>query len=191
MPVEPTDTVTLRDPAAIKALTHPARLALIDALFAGRELTATEAAEIAGLSPSATSYHLRALAKWGIVAPADAGLDGRERRWKAAGRSLTVNPDDPVVSAATTSLLAGQTLSGLSRDALDWIGRMAEEDKTWREAGTVASSIAYLTADEASELSRRVLELMREYHDRTRAQHPADTRRLRLGYVLVALDSPS
>lgn len=191
MPVEPTDTVTLRDPAAIKALTHPARLALIDALFAGRELTATEAAEIAGLSPSATSYHLRALAKWGIVAPADAGLDGRERRWKAAGRSLTVNPDDPVVSAATTSLLAGQTLSGLSRDALDWIGRMAEEDKTWREAGTVASSIAYLTADEASELSRRVLELMREYHDRTRAQHPVDTRRLRLGYVLVALDSPS
>lgn len=191
MPVEPTDTVTLRDPAAIKALTHPARLALIDALFAGRELTATEAAEIAGLSPSATSYHLRALAKWGIVAPADAGLDGRERRWKAAGRSLTVNPDDPVVSAATTSLLAGQTLSGLSRDALDWIGRMAEEDKTWREAGTVASSIAYLTADEASELSRRVLELMREYHDRTRARHPADTRRLRLGYVLVALDSPS
>ena len=51
----------LTDPRAIKALAHPARLAVIDELFAGRQLTATECAEIAGLSPSAMSYHLRAL----------------------------------------------------------------------------------------------------------------------------------
>ena len=53
--------VMLTDPRAIKALAHPARLAVIDELFAGRQLTATECAEIAGLSPSAMSYHLRAL----------------------------------------------------------------------------------------------------------------------------------
>lgn len=191
MPAEPTDTVTLRDPAAIKALTHPARLALIDALFAGRELTATEAAEFAGLSPSATSYHLRALAKWGIVAPADSGQDGRERRWKAAGRSLTVNPDDPVVSAAATSLIAGRRLSELTHDALSSIGRMSEEGPAWREASTVAQTVIYLTADEARELTRRVLELMDKYPDRTPSQHPSDTRPVRMAHVLVPLDRPS
>ena len=59
--------VVLSDPRAIKALAHPARLAVIDELFAGRELTATECAQVAGLSLSAMSYHLRALEKWGIV----------------------------------------------------------------------------------------------------------------------------
>ncbi|MGI8416150.1 MAG: ArsR family transcriptional regulator, partial [Nakamurella sp.] len=163
----------------------------IGALFAGRELTATEAAEIAGLSPSATSYHLRALAKWGIVVPADAGQDGRERRWKAAGRSLTVNPDDPVVSAAATSLIAGRTLSELTHDALSSIGRMAEEGPAWREASTVGQTVIYLTADEARELSRRVLELMDSYPDRTPSQHPSDTRPVRMAHVLVPLDHPA
>ncbi len=191
MPAESPNTVTLRDPAAIKALTHPARRALIDALYSGSELTATEAAGIAGLSPSATSYHLRALAKWGIVTPAGSGQDGRERRWKAAGRSLAVSPDDPVVSAATTSIIAGQSLSGLSRDALSWLGRLSEEEKRWQDAGTVASTVIYLTIDEARELSRRALELMDEYKDRSVARHPADARQLRVAYVLVPLDRPS
>ena len=72
------DPVELTDPKAIRALAHPARLAVIEELYAGRELTATECAEIAGLSPSAMSYHLRSLEKAGIVERADA--TGRRTR---------------------------------------------------------------------------------------------------------------
>ena len=68
----PNEMVVLRDPRAIKALAHPARLAVIDEFFAGRRLTATECAEIAGLSASAMSYHLRALEKWGIIRRSEA-----------------------------------------------------------------------------------------------------------------------
>src|SRR4051812_41338961 len=96
----PTEPVVLRDPRAIKALAHPARLAVIDALFTGRRLTATECGEIAGLSASAMSYHLRALEKWGIVRRSDATGDGRERPWEAAGNHLQVDSAEPRASAA-------------------------------------------------------------------------------------------
>src|SRR5947199_8496759 len=76
--------VRLRDPATMRALAHPARLAIIGHLSGGRTATATECAEIVGLSPSATSYHLRALAKVGLVREAPGRGDGRERLWMSA-----------------------------------------------------------------------------------------------------------
>ena len=68
--------VVITDPRAIRALAHPARQRIIDELYSGRVLTATECAELAGLTPSATSYHLRALERWGIVERAES-LGGR------------------------------------------------------------------------------------------------------------------
>ncbi|HET6987330.1 MAG TPA: winged helix-turn-helix domain-containing protein, partial [Kribbella sp.] len=82
--------VVITDPRAIRALAHPARQRIIDELYSGRVLTATECAELAGLTPSATSYHLRALERWGIVERADASADGRERPWRALGTGLQI-----------------------------------------------------------------------------------------------------
>ena len=53
--------------------------------------TATELAARSGLTPSAMSYHLRALQKWGFVVPAATAGDARERRWKAAGTDFSIN----------------------------------------------------------------------------------------------------
>src|SRR5665647_3712685 len=74
-------TLTLTDPRAIRAIAHEARQQVMDELYGGSVLTATEAAQICGLSPSAMSYHLRALEKWGIVVRDDPSSDGRERPW--------------------------------------------------------------------------------------------------------------
>src|SRR6185437_1401778 len=106
----PQRAVVLRDPRAIKALAHPARLAVIDEFFAGRRLTATECAEIAGLSASAMSYHLRALERWGIICRSEASGDGRERPWEACGDRLTIDPTEPLVSAAGEALLVSRVL---------------------------------------------------------------------------------
>src|SRR2546429_1193282 len=110
----------LTDPRAIKALAHPARLAVIDELFAGRQLTATECAEIAGLSPSAMSYHLRALEKWGIVERAEPSGDGRERPWRAAGESLVIDSSEPRASAGAESMMVTRPIHRTRRDLLDW-----------------------------------------------------------------------
>src|SRR5215212_8448253 len=101
------DTITLEDPRALRALAHPARQRLITELFGGRVLTATEAAELVGLTPSAVSHHLRALEKWGLARRAGTTGDGRERPWEGTARSLRLRPTPGVAAqAAMQSVLA-------------------------------------------------------------------------------------
>ena len=58
--------VSITDPQAIRALAHDARLIVLDELFASQTTrTATELASMCSLTPSAMSYHLRALEKYG------------------------------------------------------------------------------------------------------------------------------
>src|SRR6478752_3155819 len=80
----------LTDPKAMRALAHPARLAILNRLGADGSATATEVAEIAGITPSAASYHLRMLAKYGFVEDAPPRGDGRERVWKPTSTPLSV-----------------------------------------------------------------------------------------------------
>ena len=75
------------DAAVMRAIAHPARLALLEHLRNSGPATATECAAVIGLSPSATGYHLRALARAGLVEAAPGRGDGRERLWRiSAGR---------------------------------------------------------------------------------------------------------
>lgn len=86
-----TDWVVLTDPAAVRALAHPARLAVIDALYAGEVLTATECAARAHVTPSAMSYHLRALEKHGLVVRVPSTGDARQRPYARAGEALRID----------------------------------------------------------------------------------------------------
>src|ERR1700722_14273207 len=81
----------LTDPRMMRALEHQARIAIWSHLGLRGPATATECAEIAGLSPSACSYHLRTLARYGFVEEARASAaDGRERPWRARGVYFTM-----------------------------------------------------------------------------------------------------
>ncbi|MEY9847583.1 DNA-binding transcriptional ArsR family regulator [Streptacidiphilus sp. BW17] len=96
----------ITDPRALRALAHPLRMALVEALVLHGTLTATEAAEIVGGTPSNISYHLRSLAKYGFVEEAEGGV-GRERPWKPGAVSLRLDYDepDPAVTRAARTLL--------------------------------------------------------------------------------------
>src|SRR3954467_6520469 len=100
-----TGDVKLDDPGALKALAHPARLSVVDELYQGSERTSSELAELTGLSPSAMSYHLRALERWGIVERGEEREDGRERPWRAAGRTLRLDPE--TIPSAAADVVAG------------------------------------------------------------------------------------
>ena len=64
----PAEQLELSDPKAMRALAHPARLTILELLRAEGTTTATRCASEIGSSPQAASYHLRALAKWGLMA---------------------------------------------------------------------------------------------------------------------------
>lgn len=159
--------VEITDPKAIRALAHAARLEVISELYSTQlSRTATELAQQTGLTPSAMSYHLRALQKWGIVAPAETAGDARERRWKAAGTDFTINsgggvasPDFAVVDLELQAFRRRANAYARTRDELRKRGE-APEPST---AVVLATDLLYLTPGQRRELSEKVLDLLRGY----------------------------
>ena len=102
----PGKSIKLTDPETMRALAHPARIALWQHLMLEGPATATECAPVAELSPSACSYHLRQLARYGFVEQDQAAAaNGRERPWRVVITSTTVEDlDDPVAVMAARLL---------------------------------------------------------------------------------------
>src|SRR6201984_1021816 len=107
-------TVTqLTDPRALRAYAHPVRMALMGLLRTEGPLTATRAAELLGESSGTCSFHLRQLAKYGLVEEAGGGT-GREKPWRATTTSTAwdATGDAAPETAAATRLphneVAGQ-----------------------------------------------------------------------------------
>src|ERR1700736_5177120 len=92
----------LTDPRALRAVAHPVRLQLVGLLRREGPLTATQAAERLRQSPASCSFHLRQLAKHGLVEEAGGGR-GRERPWRATAMftSWPNVADTPELAAAT------------------------------------------------------------------------------------------
>jgi predicted ArsR family transcriptional regulator len=67
----------------MRAVAHPVRLALLEALAQHQPMTATQAGEAIGESPTTCSFHLRMLAKYGVVEEAGSG-PGRGARCTSA-----------------------------------------------------------------------------------------------------------
>jgi DNA-binding transcriptional ArsR family regulator len=182
------DEVRITDPRAIRALAHPARLAIIDAVYGGDQVTATQAAALTGLSASATSYHLRALERWGIVRRAPAAPDGRERPWEAAGRQLmVVTTGSRAAEIADATVLA--TLLDRDRETLvAYIEGQADEPPEWREAPTASTSSVWLTPEELQELVQGWRTATEQFRGRARSgQRPATARRVRLTLLATPL----
>jgi DNA-binding transcriptional ArsR family regulator len=182
-PRKPTGDVTIDDPGAVRALAHRARLTIVDELYQGLERTASELAELTGLSASAMSYHLRALERWGIVERGDPRDDARERPWRASGRTLRLTSDP--ASAAAADVIAGVSLQQL-RDAFRrWALAEPREGKAWRDAAGMSRTFLWLTEDEVAALSAELKAVLTRYTgDRDAAHHPDGTRRV---FCMVAV----
>ena len=99
------ERVDLTDPKAMRALAHPLRWALLEALAQAGTLTATQASEMLNESPANCAFHLRTLAKYGFVEEAGGGR-GRERPWRRTYDTLSWgrNADDPGAAIAAEAL---------------------------------------------------------------------------------------
>jgi predicted ArsR family transcriptional regulator len=161
-------TVTkLTDPRALRAYAHPVRMALMGLLRTEGPLTATRAAELLGESSGTCSFHLRQLARYGLVEEAGGGT-GREKPWRATTTSTAWDPaggGTPETAAATgllNTVIAEQYFEQLMR----WLEARPDEPAEWREAAPLGDRILYVTAEELEELSRRVREMVDEYFER-------------------------
>ena len=161
---EAADRTELRitDPKALRALAHPVRQRVVTELYSGEVLTATEASRICDVTPSAMSYHLRALATWGIVERVESG-DGRERPWRAVADSITITPGAHRAAGIVADLEAG-------------LDRLAAAVADGEEHGMTARGRLWLTDEEERELREALHALVRSYGGRTSRDHPEGAR---------------
>ena len=150
----------LDDPVAMRALTHPVRIALIEVLLGGGALTATEVGEQIGESATTCSFHLRQLAKYGFVEEAGGGR-GRSRPWRmtSTGLEFAGSYDDPGAQ------LAAQTLIRMIRDRQlgryrTWLETRSAYPKAWQRAAGDVEYLSFLTAAELRQVRDEVQELL-------------------------------
>jgi DNA-binding transcriptional ArsR family regulator len=166
----------ISDPTALRALAHPLRLALLDRLMSFGEQTAAQCAQAVGSTASNCSYHLRALARVGLVEPGSSG-DRRERPWRATSTGLEFGPADPSSSPAAAG--AARALEELTLGREEELTRQArqrheEQPAGWRKAEAFNSYALRLTAPELSLLVDQIDRLVRPFIGMTRADAPPD-----------------
>jgi DNA-binding transcriptional ArsR family regulator len=157
----PTGMRKITDSRTLRALAHPVRVALLEALSLHGPMTATEVAERIGESPTTCSFHLRQLAKYDFVEEAGGGK-GRARPWKISSIGLTLpadNDDDPAAQ------VAGYAVGRMFRERqLDryqtWQESRQMYPAPWRRAAGETLSITYLTVEELQSFTDELRDLL-------------------------------
>ncbi len=156
----------LTDPKTLRALTHPVRLALLEALALEGPLTATQAGELIDESPTTCSFHFRQLAKYGFVEEAGAG-PGRQRPWKIAhtGMRFSDVTDDPEMSIAAQGLERMVFDRAIGRFA-NFLNAKSSYSKEWQESAQNIETIMWVTPEELRDVTAQVLAILNRFHDR-------------------------
>lgn len=162
----PPDLRKITDVRTMRALAHPVRIALLEALTLGGAMTATEAGERIGETPTTCSFHLRQLAKYGFVEEAGGGK-GRARPWRVTsiGYSLNSVHDDPEAEIASNAVLRLWRERVLGRYQT-WLETKATYPRRWREAASDGEYLLYLTAGELDRLNKELTDLLLRYRER-------------------------
>ena len=155
-PGEERGRLNLTDPKAIRALAHPVRWALLEALGQAGTLTATQASEMLEESPANCAFHLRTLAKYGFVEEAGGGR-GRERPWRQSYDSMSwrTRTDDPQASEAA-EVLEQVWLDRSLAQARRGLTSMARWPKGLEDSLGAMTSRLYVTPAEADELYNEI-----------------------------------
>lgn len=165
-PGMPGNPVKLTDPKMMRALAHPARIAIWTHIGLRGPATATECAEVAGLSPSACSYHLRTLARYGFIEEDRASAaDGRERPWRV--RLLAFHheegPDESAAGRVASRLLVENLRAAAEETRVRYLDRQSEYPADWQAASGEVFSVAHVTPDELQEMRAKLMEVMDRY----------------------------
>jgi hypothetical protein len=192
-PGMPGNPVEITDPRMMRALAHQARIAIWTHLGLHGPATATEVAGIAGLSPSACSYHLRTLARYGFVEedPASAA-NGRERPWRARllAFSLGDGPGVPAATQVASRLLVDNLRAAAEENRVRYLRRKSEYPAAWQAAAGETFSVAHVTPDELDRMRAQVLEVMDPYVRLDPASRPDGARPVRITLDMFPWFSP-
>jgi len=178
-------------PTALKAFTHPLRMAIFSELGRHGSATASQLARTLGESSGQTSYHLRQLERHGFVEDDPEHTGGRERWWRAVGFTLG---DDALREHPETlayyDLMIRHTISERAAALTSWLDQLDPQEAD--EAGLLSQSSLELTNDEATRLGEELTAVLRSYADLAEGRGgQAGFRRYRVHADVFPLDGPT
>lgn len=185
-------TVPLTDPRALRAYAHPIRLKLLGLMRLEGPLTATRAAAAIGESVASCSFHLRQMAKYGLIEAAEGGR-GREKPWRAISMGMSWDSDSPDPATAEASLALDLALVRTYHDVMsDWLRSRTREPDAWRQAARFNDELLMMTAEELAALRDEISGLIEPFRRGGPAGpgHPRGARpvmMLRLAFPVDAL----
>lgn len=140
--------------AALRALAHPLRIRILDLLPSHGPLTASKLGEIVGESSGSTSYHLRQLAKHGLVREVEGKGTARERWWERTpgGFSISNAGKDSPVGRQTAEAINMEFLRLRHERVMAFVraGQHADEEvlEAWRGTTTFVTSNKWATPEQ-------------------------------------------
>ena len=170
----------ITEPEALEALAHPLRLELIDYLMAQGPATASTCARAVGDTPSNCSYHLRVLAKVGLVEES-ASQDGRERPWRALITGFDADVDAEGEMTPEAAELLALSLQRDQRMVRDYLARRDQAPKRWRDSDVYSTYTLRLRPEELTDLTAKLDALIRPFIAATRDDAPRGSALVHLG----------
>jgi predicted ArsR family transcriptional regulator len=159
----------LSDPRALRAIAHPVRNRILTELDASGPLRAADVAVRLGIPANQASFHLRQLAKFGLVEEdPGAARDRRDRVWKATdedGYTVQIGEIEKAPGGKAASAV-------FRRTKLAWSHHVVEQafssDRTPGFVRTVTEQAVRLTEEEAQQLTEELTDLVEVWRHRTR-----------------------
>lgn len=182
----------LTDPDVLETLAHPVRLDLLTYLMSNGPATASVCARGVGDTPSNCSYHMRALARHGLVEAAPSS-DGRARPWRATitGFSLNPDPDPDTAEGRGAAAVLAASLALEQRHLRDYFTHRDRVSRAWREADQCSAYMLRVTPAELRRLAEELDALIRPLIAATREQAPEGSELVSLGlYAFLRADPP-
>ena len=177
----------IHDPRVLRAIAHPVRNRILGEIEAGGPVRAADVARELEIPANQASFHLRQLAKYGLVeeAPGEA-RDRRDRVWKLTREAeLAVRLNELEKEPGGKAAVAV-----FRRSAADWSHHLVDQAINGpSDEGAIRTVIhqnAKLTRDEALELQDDLQEVVQRWIERTRGRDDAERRT----YVVMQVLQP-
>lgn len=176
----------MSDPRVLRAIAHPTRGRILDELGATGPMRAADIGEALGIPANQASFHLRQLAKYGVVLPApEAARDKRDRAWKLRDeRGFRLDGDEIMGQPGGKA-----ALTVFRHNKAAWAHELVDEVWSFKKREDAFSAIVdqslRLTKDEAAEFMGEVDDVLARWAKKTRGRS-----RDRKTYVIYAMLQP-
>ena len=166
----------LSDPRMLRGIAHPMRNRILEEMEAGGPMRAADIAERLDIPANQASFHLRQLAKYGLVVEApEHARDGRDRVWRATHESgMSVNLDELAKEEGGKAAVAVFRKAWMA-NAHELIDRADQPERQKDAMVAVSQTALRLTKADAKKLTEELNDLVEKWRTRGQARKAART----------------